>query len=684
MGSCNAKNKERQNTPLSVSSIFHVNTAPDNNGNKTQREGISMKSNFYFFTDWILSYRFYIKLYNDEQNTKLITMLNGPNDKNIFKIIKAIDQIDEKDLSDFTNSLSLQRKSELSKQTKQQSFTVSKQLTNNSSGGLNGLTRQLSDEELKLTVLHLFERLNETKPKKMKKLIFQGPPNNLRWLMWISVAKTKYMDIENKIGVNNEQIFKYLINSPFTDEETETQIKKDLFRTKIDLKYFRGGNWTISLSNLLKAVALYDDKLGYCIGMNEIAASALIVSDCNEIECFNLLRFLYSNEYGLKLREFYINGFRQLKFYCFLIYELIKERMPKIYKVLNDNTIVSEMWLQKWIQNLYSNLLDFSVGVRLWDCIIALGIDFLINFSLGYVKYFEEQIIKCKDSIEFLDLFKEKKKFKNQKEVIEFREKLIKLSFDFHISPQTYERIQKKYNTFYERERRTSIMRSTIKYLHSSNRGELTLMKMDRTINGYLTNEETDKMKKIMNIIVHPNNQRCSVNNSITKAQIENKPFLTETNQRENSLENISDKSVVSNNSDNPKSNYNNIKKEIKERLITQKDKRQEQQDNDDNSDSGINKLNLNNIVIQTNNKQDNLQEHESNSDDEIIDNVDDSNIDEQNNTDDIIITNYSNEDSLMYLKNENKISTNEQSYLQSELKLPQFILNSKEHNKNM
>ena len=603
MGSCNAKNKGRQNTPLSVSSIFHVNTAPDrNNGYKAQRTSVSLKSNFYCFTDWILSYRFYIKLYNDDQNTKLITMLNGPNDKNIFKIIKAIDQIDEKDLSDFTNSLSLQRKSELSKQTKQQSFTVSKQLTNNSSGGLNGLTRQLSDEELKLTVIHLFERLNEIKPKKMKKLIFQGPPNNLRWLMWISVAKTKYMDIENQIGINNEQIFKYLINSLFTDEETETQIKKDLSRTKIDLKYFRGGNWTISLSNLLKAVALYDDKLGYCIGMNEIAASALIVSDCNEIECFNLLRFLYSNEYGLKLREFYINGFRQLKFYCFVIYELIKERLPKIYKVLNDNTIVSEMWLQKWLQSLYSNLFDFSVGVRLWDCIIALGIDFLVNFSLGYVKYFEERIIKCKDAIEFLDLFKEKSKFKNQKEVIEFREKLIKLSFDFHISPQTYERIQKKYNTYFERERRTSLMRSTIKYLHSNNRGELTFMKFDKTMNDSLKNDEIEKMKRIMINITHPNNQKGSISNSITKPQIENKPFLTETDQKESNQENHSDKSVISNNSDNPDNKLNNIKIEINERLITQNDNEQEKQNNDNsNNRGGMNKFNLNNIVIQTN-----------------------------------------------------------------------------------
>ena len=31
----------------------------------------------------------------------------------------------------------------------------------------------------------------------------------------------------------------------------ETKIKKDLLRTKNDLKYFKGGNWSISLYNVL-------------------------------------------------------------------------------------------------------------------------------------------------------------------------------------------------------------------------------------------------------------------------------------------------------------------------------------------------------------------------------------------------------------------------------------------------
>ena len=41
-------------------------------------------NNFYNFTEYLLQFQFYIKLFNDDQkSTKLITKKNGPNDKNI-------------------------------------------------------------------------------------------------------------------------------------------------------------------------------------------------------------------------------------------------------------------------------------------------------------------------------------------------------------------------------------------------------------------------------------------------------------------------------------------------------------------------------------------------------------------------------------------------------------------------
>ena len=540
MGVCSSKKTNTDGGSVSLASIFKNSSA-----NSKNQISPSVKSDFYFFTEWILSFRFYTKLYNDDQSTRLITKTGGPNDKNIFKVIKSIDQIDGKDLSEFSNSISLNTlKSDFSKNSRH-SF-IAKQFTN----GSNNNNNNISDYDLKMNVIGLFERLCRCKPKKMQKLLFIGPPNNLRWLMWISIARSKYLEIQSKIGINNEQIFSYLINKPFPDDSTEDKIRKDLNRTKTDIKYFKSGNWSLSLFNVLKAIALYDDGLGYCIGMNELAACALIVSDCNEAESFNLLRFMYSSSFGLQLREFFINGFPKLRFYTFFVYELIKERLPKIFKILDDYKILNEMWLQNWLQNLYSNLFEFSVGVRLWDCIIALGTDFLINFSLGYVKYFENKIIACRDATEFLEIFKEKNKFKNDKEMIDFREKIIKLSLNFHISPQTYERIEQKWTATCKKEYLArTVTTATNNNVNTNPNDESRANTMKDA------NDEVEKMK---NILIKINEgKEAHVNED---AKIEDAKEEEENSKNKNNINKVSNKEEI-------KSGLQIIKEESKDEI---------------------------------------------------------------------------------------------------------------------
>ena len=537
MGTCNSKGIKKDPSTVSIEAIFNrCNTQKDK---KTPAVSPLIKSEFYCFTEWVLSFRFYNKLHNDDQSTKYITMTGGPNDKNIFKVIKSIDQIDGKNLSDFSSSsVSLTRHSIIGNQQ-------------------NGCHMR-SNSDLKLSLVGLLERLAMNRPKKIQKLLFIGPPNNLRWLMWISIAKSKYLEIQSQIGISNQQIYSYLINSSFPDESIETQIKKDLPRTKIDLKYFKSQNWLMSLYNVLKAIALYDDTLGYCIGMNELAACCLIVSDCNEAEAFNLLRFMYSSKFGLQLREFYINGFPKLKYYTYFVYELIKERLPSIYQILDREKILGEMWLQNWIQNLYSNLFEFSVGVRLWDCIIALGTDFLINFSLGYIKYFEEQILKCRDATDFLEIFKEKNKFKSDKEMLVFREKIIKLSLDFHISPETYKRINHKYQEHLKKEI-TSIT--------------VTTTNVDQP--KQQIHDEVEKMKLILNVlnggeIVQPSNEEIIpvidpqtkiIENEDDNSIDENRQITIQNLNKINTIQEAnseSDNEIIDNNSMQIPSNFDN------------------------------------------------------------------------------------------------------------------------------
>ena len=172
MGTCSSKGIKKEQSTVSIRSIFNNCSTPKEK--KAQSVSPMIKSEFYCFTEWVLSFRFYNKLFNDDQSTKYITMTGGPNDKNIFKVIKSIDQVDGKNLADFSSLL------------------ASQLVTRHSIIGNQQNSNHIrSNSDLKLSLIGLLERLAMNRPKKIQKLLFIGPPNNLRWLMWISVAKSK-------------------------------------------------------------------------------------------------------------------------------------------------------------------------------------------------------------------------------------------------------------------------------------------------------------------------------------------------------------------------------------------------------------------------------------------------------------------------------------------------------------
>ncbi len=476
MGICGNKQKDEI---LSISSFFKDSIK--------NMKNTPHKSDFFYFTEKLLNFRFYIKLYNDnEKSTRLITKQIGPNEKNILKVIKAIDQIEGRELHFFSlNSLSF-----LSPESHNFHNNITNKIINNNNlknNSENSNIKNITNNDLRYNLSHSFKKLCRYKKQKINKILIIGPPNNIRWLIWYSMAKNKYFEIENKIGIKNSNIFNYLINSKL-NPEIEKKIKNDLSNTLPNIKHFKKPNWIKSLFNLLKAYSIYDKEIGYKNGMNNIAANILIVSDCNEIESFRFLRFLYSNYYGLSFRDFFKENSSKLNFYSFLILELIKERIYPIYEIISKFQFENELWLNKWIINLFEVLFDFCVIIRLYDCMITLGINFLINFTLGLLKYYQNNIIKFKDKSAFLNFFSRKIKFKNDNDILIYRERLIKLSLDFNISHETIIRILNNYNQEMKMKNNINLIYK-INQNNNENNNEVEIMKLiEKKINNSKVN----------------------------------------------------------------------------------------------------------------------------------------------------------------------------------------------------
>ncbi len=476
-------------------------------------------NNFYNFTEYLLQFQFYIKLFNDDQkSTKLITKKNGPNDKNIHYLIKSIDQINNNNVNKFPFPI-IKSKSAKNKLYK---MNINHKFSDNNNNDKFDLkifsTTNLPFTDLRSNIQTLIEKLCKHNIKKLQKILIFGPPNNLRWLIYHSIAKINYEIIEKHVNVSSEQIYLFLIGSSFSNPNSEDLINSNLNQTMNEVKYFKSPNWLQSLKNVLKSLLIYNKNIEYNKEMNEIAANALIISDCNEPEVFNLLRFFYSNYYGLGLSNFYINNSSKLKYYIFFISELINERMPVISNIIKTYKIEPDFWLKDWLVYLFSKQLSFNVRIRLWDCLFAQGSDFLIKYSFGYLKYLENTLNNCNSSKSFFDILNnDKNKIRSEKETCIFREQLIQNAINCVINKNTIKRIEEKYVLYLknnlsidEKDIKENYLYSNIKYNKNDNeeidnilliKGCVYRKKTAATINQEDIKQEILDKKKILNAL---------------------------------------------------------------------------------------------------------------------------------------------------------------------------------------
>ena len=80
--------------------------------------------------------------------------------------------------------------------------------------------------------------------------------------------------------------------------------------------------------------------------------------------------------------------------------------MPDLKEHFERLEIPDEVWISKWIQTLYTICLPIDATMRLWDCMMSHGLEFLISFSVALVKQFESELLKMADSFDVIEFFK--------------------------------------------------------------------------------------------------------------------------------------------------------------------------------------------------------------------------------------------------------------------------------------
>jgi hypothetical protein len=152
----------------------------------------------------------------------------------------------------------------------------------------------------------------EKNSKELKKIIFKGPPQIFRSILWrillnknkIFIKLNEYTDL-NKLNLN---------------EELLRQIKTDLPRTFPESKIYKDEYFREKLKKLLEKLACYDQELNYVQGLNFIIGYLLLVDGGNEFSSFNF--FLLVQKLDSSITNDYFRGnnfkFTLLIYYIYL------------------------------------------------------------------------------------------------------------------------------------------------------------------------------------------------------------------------------------------------------------------------------------------------------------------------------------------------------------------------------
>ena len=283
-------------------------------------------------------------------------------------------------------------------------------------------------------MLENFNIYRTHKFSKLKERTRKGIPDGMRGIAWINIAGVS----EYKKG--KENLYKNLLSNiksnDFIDKKEEDVIIRDLHRTFPKSIIFNAklGEGQRNLFRILMCMGAGNKSTGYVQGMGYLVGLFLIYM--NEESSFYLLHSLIKN---YELEGIYKQGFPDLKKKFYVLLNLEKKFIPKIYDVLKRDGIFPSIYASEWFICLFSKDLKINVLVRIFDTFLFEGFKVIYRFALAFLKMKEKQFTKGKPGIVYtMEIIK--KCFED----IDI-EALFKVAFSFHLSKKHINRFELEY-----------------------------------------------------------------------------------------------------------------------------------------------------------------------------------------------------------------------------------------------
>ena len=125
-----------------------------------------------------------------------------------------------------------------------------------------------------------------------------------------------------------------------------------------------------ALRRVLRAYSAYDREVGYCQGMNFIAA--MFLTFLTEEEAFWLL-VVVMNEEPYKLRELFGEDMAGTHEVLYISEKLLAQFLPQLAQHFEEEGVHVSMFVTQWLLTVYTSTFPFELVARVWDSFLVEG-----------------------------------------------------------------------------------------------------------------------------------------------------------------------------------------------------------------------------------------------------------------------------------------------------------------------